>query len=61
VVEEILPNALFRVRLNDGRMVKASLAPAARHAVVRLISGAKVMVEISSRDGGRGRIVKQLA
>ena len=61
MVEEILPNALFRVRLNDGRTVKASLAPAARHAVVRLIGGARVMVEISSRDGGRGRIVKHLA
>jgi translation initiation factor IF-1 len=60
-VEEILPNALFRVRLNDGRKVKAALSPAARHAVVRLIGGARVLVEISSRDAGRGRIVKQLA
>jgi translation initiation factor IF-1 len=49
---------MFSVRLNDGRRIKASLAPAARHGIVRLIGGAKVMVELSSRDNNRGRIVK---
>jgi translation initiation factor IF-1 len=61
VVEQVLPNAMFSIRLNDGRKIKATLAPAARHGIVRLISGARVMVELSSRDNHRGRIVKCLA
>jgi translation initiation factor IF-1 len=60
VVEQVLPNAMFSVRLNDGRKIKANLAPAARHGIVRLISGARVMVELTSRDKNRGRIVKCL-
>jgi translation initiation factor IF-1 len=60
VVEQILPNAMFSIRLNDGRKIKATLAPAARHGIVRLISGARVVVELSPRDNNRGRIVKCL-
>ena len=61
MVEQVLPNAMFSIRLNDGRKVKATLAPAARHGIVRLIGGARVLVELSSRDNNRGRIVKCLA
>jgi translation initiation factor IF-1 len=60
VVEQILPNAMFSIRLNDGRKIKATLAPTARHGIVRLISGARVMVELTSRDSSRGLIVKCL-
>jgi len=60
VVEQVLPNAMFSIRLNDGRKIKATLAPAARHGIVRLISGARVLVELTSRDMNRGRIVKCL-
>jgi translation initiation factor IF-1 len=60
VIEEVLPNALYRVRLEDGRPVRATAAPGLRHAVVRLIGGSRVMVELSSRDPQRGRIPKQL-
>jgi translation initiation factor IF-1 len=55
-----LPSALFRVRLVDGRAVSAGLSPSLRHAVVRVIAGMKVAVEISSRDPSRGQIVKKL-
>jgi translation initiation factor IF-1 len=59
-VEEVLPSALFRVRMNDGREVIASMAPRLRHAVVRLIGGSRVKVELSSRDPSRGQIVEKL-
>ena len=59
-MEEVLPSALFRVRLNDGREVIASMAPRLRHAVVRLIGGSRVKIEISSRDPSRGQIVEKL-
>jgi translation initiation factor IF-1 len=56
----VLPGALFKVRMNDGSEVLASMSPRARHAVVRLISGSKVKVERSSRDPKRGQIVEKL-
>ena len=60
MVEQVLPNAMFSVRLNDGRKIKATLASAARHGIVRLISGTRVEVELTSRDKNRGLIVKCL-
>jgi translation initiation factor IF-1 len=60
VIEAVLPNAMYRVRLNDGRAVRAALSPAMRHATVRLIGGSRVKVELSSRDPGRGRITQEL-
>jgi len=59
-VEEVLPSALFRVRLDDGREVIAAMAPRLRHAVVRLIGGSRVKVEVASRDPSRGQIVEKL-
>jgi translation initiation factor IF-1 len=60
VVDEVLPNAMFRVRLDDGRAIRASVAPALRHGIVRLIGGARVEVELSHHDPHRGRITKKL-
>ena len=59
-MEEVLPSALFRVRLDDGREVIAAMAPRLRHAVVRLIGGSRVRVEVASRDPSRGQIVEKL-
>ncbi|HWZ89233.1 MAG TPA: hypothetical protein VNW92_10295 [Polyangiaceae bacterium] len=61
VIEEVLPNALFRVTLEDGRTVRAGIAPSLRHALVRLISGSKVTVKLSTLDPGRGQIIKKLS
>src|SRR4051794_25789068 len=60
VVDEVLPNALFRVTLEDGRTVRAGIAPSLRHAVVRLIGGSKVTVKLSKLDPGRGQIITKL-
>jgi translation initiation factor IF-1 len=57
IIEEVLPSALFRVRLDDGRKVRAGIAPALRHAVVRLISGTRVSVKLSELDPNRGQII----
>ncbi|HLV65795.1 MAG TPA: translation initiation factor IF-1 [Polyangiaceae bacterium] len=59
-MEEALPNALFRVRLATGRVVSAGASPTLRHAIVRLLPGSKVMVELSRHDPNRGKIVKKL-
>jgi translation initiation factor IF-1 len=60
IIEEVLPNGMFRVRLADGRKIRAGLASAARHAVVRLIKGCSVEVKLSAFDPNRGQITKQL-
>jgi translation initiation factor IF-1 len=48
------------VTLEDGRSVRAGIAPSLRHAIVRLISGSKVTVKFSQLDPGRGQIIKKL-
>jgi len=57
----VLPNSLFRVTLEDGRSVRAGIAPSLRHALVRLIGGSKVTVKLSKLDPGRGQIIKKLS
>jgi translation initiation factor IF-1 len=57
MVQEVLPNAMYKVRLTEGRIVRAGVAPALRHAVVRLIAGDKVQVKLSSHDPSRGHII----
>ena len=55
-----MPNALFKVRLEGGRVVSAGASTELRHVVVRLIAGAKVLVEISRHDPNRGKIIQKL-
>jgi translation initiation factor IF-1 len=57
VVREVLPNAFFRVELNDGRRVLAHISGKMRRYRIRVLAGDKVRVELSSYDPERGRIV----
>lgn len=58
VVEQLLPNGRFAVRLEDGaQRIEARLAGRARIDLVRLIPGDRVLVERSPLDPSRGRIV----
>ena len=59
-VEAIIPRGLFRVRTDSGDDVVATLSPAARRVIVRLLPGERVRVEISSFDPSRGRITAAL-
>ncbi|MDH3654108.1 MAG: translation initiation factor IF-1 [Myxococcales bacterium] len=59
-VETVLPRALYRVRLDDGAKVTASLSAKARQVTVKLLPGDGVMVEISAYDPTRGRIQERL-
>lgn len=56
-IVEPLPNALFRVMLDDGREVLAHVGGRLRLNVVRLLPGDRVRVELTPYDDGRGRIV----
>lgn len=54
---EPLPNAMFRVELENGHRVLAHVSGKMRMHFIRILSGDKVTVELSPYDLGRGRIV----
>ncbi len=58
-VVEILPRALYRVRIEGGRDVIAHARAGVGRNFVRLVVGDAVAVEVGTRDAGRGRIVRR--
>ena len=56
VVKEALPNARFRVELEDGHIVLAHISGKMRQNFIKILPGDKVTVEISPYDLTRGRI-----
>jgi translation initiation factor IF-1 len=56
-VVEALPNAVFRVELENGHEVLAHISGKMRKHFIRILPGDKVMVELSPYDLTRGRIV----
>ena len=60
VVMEILPSALYKVRLDQGSLVVAHIADRMDRNFVRILVGDRVKVELSPQDIGRGRIVQKL-
>jgi translation initiation factor IF-1 len=56
-VVEVLPNAMFRVELENGHKVLAHVSGKMRMHFIRILLGDKVMVEMSPYDLNRGRIV----
>jgi translation initiation factor IF-1 len=55
-VIEPLPNAMFRVELENGHRVLAHVAGKMRMHFIRILPGDKVKVELSPYDLTRGRI-----
>ena len=56
-VIETLPNAMFRVELDNGHKVLAHISGKMRMHYIRILPGDKVTVELSPYDLTRGRIV----
>ena len=59
VLEE-LPRLLFRVQMEGQKQVLCHLSGKMRKNFLRLLPGDRVVVELSPRDKGRGRIVSKL-
>ena len=57
VVKETLPNTVFRVELENGLMITAHISGKMRKNYIRILTGDKVLVEISPYDLSKGRIV----
>ncbi len=55
-VIEPLPNAMFRVELDNGHIVLAHISGKMRKFYIRILPGDRVTVELSPYDLSRGRI-----
>ena len=55
-VLETLPNAMFRVKLDNGHKVLAHISGKMRMHYIKILPGDKVKIELSPYDLGRGRI-----
>jgi len=56
VILEALPNAMFRVKLENGHMVLAHVSGKMRMNFIRILPGDRVKLELSPYDLSRGRI-----
>ena len=56
IVSDVLPSAMFRVSLDNGHSVIATLAGKMRRFRIRVLTGDRVTVEVSPYDLTRGRI-----
>jgi translation initiation factor IF-1 len=57
VVIETLPNAMFRVELENGHRVLGHISGKMRKHFIKILPGDKVRIELSPYDLSRGRIV----
>ncbi len=55
-VKEALPNAMFRVELENGHEITAHISGKIRMHYIRILPGDKVQVDLSPYDLTRGRI-----
>ncbi len=56
IIDEALSNAMFRVRLENGHLIVATISGKMRMNYIRILPGDKVAVEMSPYDLSRGRI-----
>jgi translation initiation factor IF-1 len=57
LVEEVLPNAMFRVRVSEQHLVTAVISGRMRQNKIQILAGDKVKIEMSPYDLTRGRVV----
>jgi len=55
-ITETLPNAMFRVKLDNGHIVLAHVSGKMRMNFIRILPGDRVKLELSPYDLNRGRI-----
>lgn len=57
VVEEVLPNTMFRIKLEQGPIILGHISGRMRQNKIQILTGDTVQVEMSPYDLTRGRIV----
>ena len=59
-VIESLPDATFKVELDDGKIILAYVSGKMWLNLIKVISGDRVVIELSPYDKTKGRIIKRL-
>jgi translation initiation factor IF-1 len=59
IVTEVLPNTIFRVKLENSHEIIAYASGKIRKNKIRILKGDKVEVEMSTYDLSKGRIVRR--
>jgi translation initiation factor IF-1 len=57
IVEEVLPNTTFKVKLDNGHEILAYLSGKMRMHRIKIVLGDRVTVELNPYDKDKGRIV----
>ena len=57
IIVETLPNAMFKVELENGHVILCQISGKMRMNFIRILPGDKVMLELSPYDLTRGRII----
>jgi translation initiation factor IF-1 len=56
-VEEVLPNAMFRVRIAENHVITAIISGRMRQNRIQILLGDRVRIEMSPYDMTKGRVV----
>ena len=56
VIADVLPNTMFRVKLENGHIVTCHISGRMRKNYIRILNGDKVRVEMTPYDLSKGRI-----
>jgi translation initiation factor IF-1 len=56
IIEEALPNATFRVKLENGHQILARISGKMRMHYIKILQGDRVTIELSPYDLSKGRI-----
>ena len=59
-IVDVLPNATFKVKLENGQVVLSHISGKMRQNDIRILMGDIVQVEMSMYDISKGRIVRRL-
>lgn len=57
VINEVLPNAMFRVKLDTGPVILGHISGRMRQNQIQILAGDRVTLELSPYDLSKGRIV----
>lgn len=59
-VTQALPNAMFRVDLDNGHNILCVISGKMRHNFIKVIEGDRVKIELTPYDLSKGRIISRL-
>lgn len=57
IIQEVLPNAMFRVKIETGNVILGHISGKMRQNKIQILAGDRVVLEMSPYDVSKGRIV----